>query len=243
MGSYRLNPSLAIYQPGDYGKINSFFWAFVYWSTDLCFWIAAYIMPRIWLIWLMANIICLSWHSSCLWNVDVHPVVSAFCPRCGPAPRQIIRGRDLIFLSRAQGVSLFPELWRPIAFCAMLAASFCDFMLSCFSKDCFVNTHCHMGTILDGTVDSRVYVAVCVYPPVPPAPVLKQFRPGRVYPHCSKHLFHSPSLCLFLLRTQFVSYLYMQANCWGVYQNWWWWLCFRIFCLKEDTLLKFHWYN
>ena len=54
MGWYRLNPNLAIYQPGDYGKINSFFWAFVYWSTDLCFWIATYTMPRIWLIY--ANI-------------------------------------------------------------------------------------------------------------------------------------------------------------------------------------------
>lgn len=120
---------------------------------------------RIWLIWLMANIICLSWHSSCLWNVDIHPVVSTFCPRCGPAPRQIIRGRDLIFSHVLR--SLFVS-WIVEANCIL-----CDIwqhpsVISCWvasAGSCFVDTHCHMGTILDGTVDSRVYIAVfCVYP-------------------------------------------------------------------------------
>ena len=45
----------------------------------------------------------------------------------------------------------------------------------------------HMETILYGTVDSRVYIAVCVFFPL----VLKQFRPGRFYPYCNKHLFLS----------------------------------------------------
>lgn len=216
MGWYRLNSNLAIYQPGDYRKINSFFWAFVYWSTDLCFWIATYIMPRIWLIY--ANIQpCLPpWLTLFafpdifpVWNEDGHPVVSAFFPRCGPAPRQIVRSRDLIFSLTCSG-SLFVS-WIVEANCILcdvgsillwFYVALLQQGLLCWHTLPYGNDFGWYGW------QPCLHCCLCV-PPCPPRPVLKQFRPGRFYPHCSKHLFHSPSLCLFLLRTQLVSYLYV----------------------------------
>lgn len=112
-------------------------------------------MPRIWLIhaniwqflpkwWSLFTfsdtpLVSASWPRH-LWNTDRHLGVPCFCFRCGLAPRQIIREELLAFLSCAQGVCLFPELWRPIAFCKILAASFCNFTLRCFNRDCFVDT-------------------------------------------------------------------------------------------------------
>lgn len=216
MGWYRLNPNLAIYQPGDYGKINSFFWAFVYWSTDLCFWIASYIMPRIWLIY--ANIEpCLPpWLTLFafpdifpVWNVDGHPVVSAFCPRCGPAPRQIIRSRDLIFSSYVLRESLcFLNCGGQLH--SVRCWQHPSVILCCIaSTRIALLTHIAIWERFWMVLLTAMFTLLFVCTPLSPRPVLKQFRPGRFYPHCSKHLFHSPSLCLFLLWTQLVSYLYV----------------------------------
>lgn len=140
-----------------------------------------------------------------------HPVVSAFCPRCGPAPRWIIRGRDLIFLSRAQGVSLFPELWRPIAFCAMLAASFSvGFHIELLQQGLLCQHTLPYGNDFgwycwQPRFTSAVWNSLKLSQPWSSETV----QAWESLSHCSKPLFHSPSLCLFLLQTQFVSYLYM----------------------------------
>lgn len=157
-------------------------------------------MPRIWLIhaniwqflpkwWSLFTfsdtpLVSASWPRH-LWNTDRHLGVPCFCFRCGLAPRQIIREELLAFLSCAQGVCLFPELWRPIAFCKILAASFCNFTLRCFNRDCFVDTLWPYGDDFRwGCWQSCLHCCLCLFPLV-----LKQFRPGRVCPHCNKHLF------------------------------------------------------
>ena len=42
--------------------------------------------------------------------------------------------------SCVQGGSLFPQVWMPVATYKILAVAFCNFLLYCLNRDCFVDT-------------------------------------------------------------------------------------------------------